>query len=145
MKKRRATEKDLKKCLRLMGKWGDKKLDGVAWNVAGELCDCEKHEGVFAHLDYACRAHAALLYLHQVDKIERTALHERLHLEMADMHNVVQELQWAGVTERSREMAYRWYRWYEDDVIGQLTKAFLDMDKEIRSLKRKIKKLEKNG
>lgn len=142
MKKRRATEKDLDKCLRLMRKWGEG-LDGVGWGVAGELCNCKKHKDTYAHLDFCSRAHVALLRLHRVDDVERTALHEQLHLEMAGMHNVVKELQWGGITERQREQAYRWYFYYEDDFIDQVTETLLGMDKELRRWKRKTKKLEK--
>jgi len=145
MKKRRATKKDLEKCLRLMRKWGEKKLDGVGWGVAGELCNCKEHKDAYAHIDYDSRAHVALLSLHQVGNIERIALHEQLHLELATMHGVVRELQWGGITEMQRQQAYTWYKYYEDEVIFQMTDALLGMDKENRSLKRKIKKLEKNG
>lgn len=143
MKIRRATKKDLEKCLRLMRKWGEKRLDGVGWGVAGELCNCKEHKGVYAHLDYDSRAHTALLRLHQVDNVECTALHEQLHLEMAPMHRVVQELQWGGITEKQRGQAYKWYFYYEDDFIDQVTKTLLGMDKELRCWKRKAKKLEK--
>lgn len=144
MKRRRATIKDLKKCLRLMRKWGAGRLNGVGWGVSGELCTCKEHKDTYAHLDSSSRAHAASLYLHQVDNIERTALHEQLHLEMAEMRSVVKELQWGGITESQRNKAYEWYIYYEDDFVCQITKALLGMDKEIRSLKRKVKQLEKD-
>jgi len=127
-----------------MRKWGEG-LDGVGWGVAGELCNCKEHKDTYAHMDCESRAHIALLCLHQVDKIERTALHEQLHLEMAEMRHVVLEMTHGGITEKQRNQAYEWYKYYEDDVIEQLTKAFLDMDKENRSLKRKIRRLEKDG
>lgn len=142
-KKRRATEKDLEKCLRLMRKWGAGRLDGVSWGVVGELCRCKEHKDVYAHLDFDSRAHCALLKLHQVDDIECTALHEQLHLEMASMHSVVRELQWGGATEKQRQQAYRWYKFYEDEFIDQMTRVLLGMDKETRHWKRKTKRLER--
>lgn len=143
IKRRRATKKDLKKCLRLMKKWGER-LDGVGWGVAGELCRCKEFKDTYAHLDYSNTAHTALLQLHQVDNhIERTALHEQLHLGLANMHFVVRELQWGGIIEGQREQAYKWYRYYEDDFVCEITKALLGMDKEIRHWKRRAKKLEK--
>lgn len=141
-KGRRATEKDLKRCLRFMEKWG-KRIGRVGWAVAGELCRCKKRKNVYAHLIMDDRAHMAMLGLHEVGNIEETALHEQLHIELAEMGQVVNEMQSGGITERQRNMAWQWYQHYEDEHIAQMTRVLLDMDKEIRSLKRKNKKLEK--
>lgn len=137
---KKATEKDLRKCLRLMNRWNDR-LDGVGWGLAGELCNCE--QDVHAHVLVTSRAHTALLKLHDVDGLEEIALHEQLHLEMAEMARVVVDLTEGGIMQGQRQMALDWYEFYQDRFIEKLMKALLGMDKEIRSLKRKVRKMEK--
>jgi len=142
MKPRRATEKDLKKCLRLMDKWAER-IGRVGWGVAGEVCKCKKGKNIYAHLIMDDRAHMATLGLHSVGDIEKTALHEQLHMELAEMGQVVREMHTGGITERQRAKAVEWYEYYEDVFIDYMAGALLDMDKETRKWKRKAKKLEK--
>lgn len=141
-KKRKATEKDLERCLRLMTKWHDR-ISDEGWAIAGELCRCKEFDDVVAHISFDSRAHTALLKLHYANDRDRVPLHEQLHLETAAMGAVVQELQWGGITERQRNKACEWYKYYLEIFLSRMTDTLLDMDKEIRRWKRKTKKLEK--
>lgn len=138
---RRATDKDKRKFLRLINKWANR-FGGERWAGTLELCKCEEHDDAYAHVDMCSRSHLTWIYLHHVDQVERTALHEQLHIEMAQMHRVVEEMK-GILTEEQWHCAYEWYRTYEDEFIRRMTKALLEMDKEIRGLKWKVKKLEK--
>jgi len=137
---KKPTEKDLNRFLRLTTKWA-KKIGRVGWSIGGTICDCEV-KNVLAHGKIYDRAHSLLLYLHDADDLENSALHEAMHLLVAEMSKVVFELRDCGMGEKARQEAYDWYDYYEDRFIDHMVGILLGMDKEIRSLKRKIKKLE---
>lgn len=141
---KKPTEKDLKRFLALMEKWG-RKIGREGWAVAGEVCDCDKHKTSYAHLQSHATSHIATVKLHDASVVEATALHEQLHLELEPMGDLVHGMRVHATTEEHLQVAFNWYQYYEDCFINKMTEVLLGMDKEIRSLKRKIRKLEKGG
>lgn len=147
-KRRKATTKDRDKFLRLINKWANRfdELDpehARLWAGVVELCGCREHKNTYAHTSFGSRSHISHVYLHHVDDIERTALHEQLHIEMGKMADVIYQISGSRLTKEQTDCIYKWYQEYEDEFVRRMTRVLLAMDKEIRSLKRKIKKLEK--
>lgn len=140
MEIKKATAKDAKRLLRLMNKWADK-IGRERWAGTGQECDCKKHKGCYAHLDFDAVAHIAHVCVHSAEHAEATALHEQLHLELGMMARCVKEMAWSGETEEQRQCAHEWYSYYEDQFIDKMTDVLLGMDKELNRLKRQVKRL----